>query len=362
MRDAFGQVINYIGIQADITLRKQAQEELRHSQQALQSQLLELLTNVKEASQGNLMGAENTFGEVGVVADVFNTIINNLRQIVTQVKQAAYQVNLSLGENSGTIQQLANEALTQAQEITDALEEVDKINFLIQSVADNAHQVAEVAYTASHKAEVAGSAMEKTVQSVLNFQQTITEKANKVKDVGETSEKISFVVSLIKQIAMQTNLLAINASIEAAWVGKEGQGVTMVAEEIGQLAAQSVEATKEIQQMLENIEWETREVVKAIELGTREVVEGTNLVKDAKHNLGQILEMSREIDYLAQSISSATVSQAENSQAIASLMQQIADASERTANSSYIVSDSLQQTQDVAWQLEESVGAFKTGA
>ncbi|MBW4609573.1 MAG: PAS domain-containing protein [Hassallia sp. WJT32-NPBG1] len=363
VRDSFGQVTNYIGVQADITLRKQAEEELRLSQQALQSQLLQLLTNVKDASQGDLtVGAENIVGEVGVVADVFNTIIYNLRQIVNQVKLAASQVNLSLDENSGVIQQLANKTFTQSQEINYTLEEVDKINFFIQTVADDARQVSEFTYTASDTATTAQVALDNTVQSIFNLQQIVIKNVNKVKRLGESSQQISFVMSLIKQIVLQTNLLAINANIEAAWVGKEGRGFTIVAEQIGKLAAQSQEAMKEVQQMLEDIEMETSEVVKNIETGTGEVLEGANMIKDAKHNLGKILELSRQIDDLAQSIKEATVFQAENSSAIASLMQNLAAASEETANSSYFVCKSLQQTQQVTMLLEDSVNAFKTDA
>lgn len=363
VRDSFGQVINYIGVQADITLRKQAEEELRLSQQALQSQLLELLINVKEASLGDLtVGAENIAGEVGIVADVFNTIIHNLRQIVNQVKLAAYQVNLSLDENSGVIQQLANETLTQAREINYAEDEVNKINLFIQTVADDARQVSQIACTTSDTAATAQTAIDNTVQSIFNLQHTVIEKVNKVKRLGEPSQKIALVASLIKQIALQTNLLAINANIEAAWVGKEGRGFTIVAEQIGQLAAQSQEVIKEVQKMLENIEMESSEVVKSIEIRTREVLEKANTIKDAKHNLGQILELSRQIDDLAQSIMNATVSQTQSSSALASLMQHLTAASEHTANSSYMVFNSLQQTQQVTLQLEESVGEFKTDA
>ncbi len=363
VRDSFGQVINYIGVQSDITRRKQAEEKLKLSQQALQSQLLELLINVKEASGGDLtVGAENIDGEVGVVADVFNTIIYNLRQIVNQVKLATYQVNLSLDENSGVIQQLANQALTQAQEINYTLEEVNKINFFIQTVADDARQLSEIAYTSSDTAATTQAAIDNTVENILNLQQTVIEKVNKVKRLGESSQKISFVVSLIKQIALQTNLLAINTNIETSQVGKEGRGFKIVIEQIGQLAAQCVEVTKEVEQILENIEMETSEVVKTIEIGTREVLEKANMIKDVKRNLGQIKDASHQIDDLAQSIKGATASQAQSSSAIASLMQHLVTASEDTANSSYMVSKSLQQTQQVTLQLEDSVNAFKTDA
>jgi methyl-accepting chemotaxis protein PixJ len=363
VRDSFGQVVNYIGVQADISRRKQAEEELKLSQQALQSQLLEILMNVQEASKGNLtVGAENNADETGVVADVFNTIIHNLRQIVNQVKVAAYQVNLSLDENSGVIQQLTNQALTQAQEINYTLEEVNKINFFIQRVADDAHQLSEIAYTTSEAAATTQAAIENTVESIFNLEQTIIEKVNKVKRLGESSQRISFVVSLLKQILLQTNLLAINSNIETAGVSKEGRGFKIVVEQIAQLAAQSQEVTKEVQQMLENIEMETSEVVKTIEIGTREVLEKANMITNVKHNLGQILEVSHRIDDLAQSINGATGSQSESSSAIASLMQHLITASENTANTSDMVSNSLQQTQQVTLQLEDSINAFKTDA
>lgn len=361
VRDAFGQVINYIGVQSDITLRKQAEEELKRSQEALQSQLLKLLTDVKEAS-GNLAAGEISTSEIGVVADVFNTIIQNLRQIATQVKTTAYQVNVSLEENSSAIAQLADEALKHGEEISHALEEMDKMNLSIQIVADSARQAAEVANTTSNTAQAAGFAIDNTVSSILNLQRTITEKANKVKRLGESSQKISYVVSLIGQIALQTNLLAINAKIEAVGVGKEGRGLAIVAEQIAKLAEQSIEATKEIQEMLENIELETSEVVKAIQLGTIELVEGVNFVQDAKYNLEQILEVSCQIDNLVHSISTATACQTQTYHAIALQMKEIASASQSTADSSRMVSNSLQQTQQVAQQLQASVGIFNTGS
>jgi methyl-accepting chemotaxis protein len=189
----------------------------------------------------------------------------------------------------------------------------------------------------------------------------VAETAKKVKRLGESSQQISKVVSLINQIALQTNLLAINAGIEAARAGEEGQGFAVVAEEVGELAARSAAATKEIEQIVENIQQETASVVEAMELGTTQVVEGTHLVEDAKQSLSQILEVSRQIDALVQSISSATVSQVETSQTITELMKDIAKVSERTSDSTRRVAGSLQQTVEIAQELQASVGTFKVG-
>lgn len=361
VRDTNGNISHFVGVQSDITERKRAEEELRLSKEALQLQLVELIDDVNEVANGNLTArAEVTSGQIGVVSDFFNTIIESLRDIVIQVKQAAKQVNLSVGENSDAIQSLANEALKQAEEITRTLEEVDQMNLSIQAVANSANQAAEIARSASNTALTAGQAMELTVATILNLRKTISETADKIRHFGESSQEISKAVTLIDQIALQTNLLSINASIEASRAGEESQGFVVVAQEVGRLAAQSIQATQEIEYIVQTITEETNEIVQAIELGTTQVVEGAHLVKETKHSLQQIVEVSHQIDKLVQSISQATVSQAQTSQAVTLLMKEIAKTSEHTAHSSRNVSMSLQQTVEVAQELQESVSVFKT--
>jgi methyl-accepting chemotaxis protein len=337
-------------------------QEQRREKEALQLQLLELLSDVEGAARGDLtVRADVTVGEIGTVADFFNAVIESLRGIVTQVKKAATQVNTSLGENEGAIRQLSAEALKQAEDTTRTLDSVEQMTHSIQQVAENARQAAAVARTASTTAEAGGMAMDRSVQNILSLRQTVAETAKKVKRLGESSQQISKVVSLINQIALQTNLLAINAGIEAARAGEEGQGFAVVAEEVGELAARSAAATKEIEKIVENIQQGTSEVVEAMELGTTQVVEGTHLVEDAKQSLSKILDVSRQIDTLVQSISSATVSQVETSQAVTELMKEIAKVSERTSNSTRQVSGSLKETVGIAQELQASVGTFKVG-
>lgn len=339
---------------------EQGSEDERQQKEALQMQLLELLGEVEGAASGDLtVRADVTTGEIGTVADFFNSIVENLRLIVTQVKQAAYQVNYAIGSNQGAMRELAEDAITQASEINRTLDAVDQMTYSIQYVAENAQQAAYVAQNASHTAKKSGKAMDMTVQNILHLRETVGETAKKVKRLGESTQQISRVVSLINQIAMQTNLLAINAGIEAARAGEEGQGFAVVAEEVGELAARSAAATKEIEQIVENIQRETSEVVQAMEVGTAQVVEGTRIVEDAKHSLSQILDVSRQIDSLVQSISTATTSQVETSQTVGNLMREIAKVSERTSYSSRQVSESLQQTAVISQELQETVETFK---
>ena len=367
VRDASERVTNFIGVQTDVTDRKRAEEEIRRSEElqrqqkeSLQRQLTKLVTDIEGASRGDLtVRAEVKAGEIGIVADFFNYLVESLQQLVTSVKKAASQVNVSFGENEPAIRKLADEALNQAEEITRTLDSVEQMTQSIQEVANSARKAAVVARTASTTAEAGEVAMDLTVNSILRLRDTVAEAATKVKRLGESSQQISKVVFLINQIALQTNVLAINASIEANRAGSEGRGFAVVAEEVGQLAAKSSQATKEIEQIVENIQLETSDVVKAMELGTTQVIEGTHLVENSKQSLGQMLDVSYQIDQLVQSVSSATVSQARTSQAVTNLMKELAKVSERTSDSSRQVSISLQQTVEVTQQLQASVGTFK---
>ena len=349
-------------VQQQISAQAQVEraEEERQRNEVLQRELVQLLNEMEEASNGNLtVRTELTAGEIGIIGDVFNAIIENLRTIVVQVKQATGQVNSSIDESEGAIQQLADEALAQMDEITNTLNSVEQMSTSIQDVADNARQAAEVAQVASNAAQDSGTAMDRTVDSILDLRSTVAETGKKVKQLGESSQQISQVVSLINEIAMKTNLLAVNASIEAAHAGEEGQGFAVVASEVGQLAEQSAAATKEIEQIVKNIQMGTRDVVEAMERGTTQVVEGTQLVQETKQGLGQIVEVSQQIDTLLQSISKATVSQAETSQTVTQLMQQITQASKRTSESSRQVAGTLHNTVEVARELESAVDQFK---
>jgi methyl-accepting chemotaxis protein PixJ len=347
-------------IQANVS-QKEAEAKLsRREKEDMQKHLLQILEEVKDISKGDLtVSATLVEGDMANVSEFFNAVVESLRQVVTQVKTAAGQVNYSLGQNERAVTQLANEAFKQADEINRTLNSMQILAVSAQSVADSTRNASEIAHSASSTIASGNKAVDKTMQSILNLRATVAATAKKVKRLGESSQKISKVVSLINEIAVQTNFLAINASIEASRAGEDSKGFVTMAEEVGALATRSATATREIEQLIGNIQTQTSEVVSAMEMGTSQVVEGSQLVEDAQRSLAQINQVSRQIDDLVKSISEATVSQAATSECVAGLMKDIAQVSGRTASSSRQISKSLQATVQVAEQLQHSVSKFK---
>ncbi|MEL6854518.1 MAG: GAF domain-containing protein, partial [Cyanobacteria bacterium J06607_13] len=345
--------------EAAMVQAKTLAEELTQRQEALQMQLVDLLSDVESAADGDLtVRADVTAGEIGTVADFFNAIVENLSQVVTQVKASAMQVNDSLGKNEGAIRVLASEAEQQAAQTTRTLASVGSMTTSIQQVAQQAQEAAAVAKTASETATLGGEAMELTVSNIMSLRQTVGQTAKKVKRLGESSQQITKAVLLINQISQQTNLLAINAGIEAARAGEDGQGFAAVAEEVSELASRSASATEEIERIVEAIQRETGDVVEAIEQSTSQVVEGTRRVEDAKASLTQILSGSQKMDELARQISEATSSQVATSSTVSALMEEIAQLAQRTSESSQQVAKALDETLSVSQSLQSQVATF----
>jgi len=335
----------------------------RQRSEAIQSELITLLTDVEGAVNGDLtVRAQISAGEIGIVADFFNAIVESLREVVTQVKLATLQVNTSVNTNNESIRSLAKDATLQAEQLDGALQSVEQMTNSIQQVASNAKQAADASNVAAETAETGNFAIEQSALSILQLRQTVAETAKKVKRLGEASQQISKVVVLIDQIALKTNMLAVNASIEAARAGEEGRGFAVVAEEVGALAAQSATATKEIARIVESIQQETSEVVESMEASTLQVVEGTNKVEDARKSLSQIVEVARKVNELFQGISIATTSQVQTSQSVKQVMENLSTQSQKSSETSREVALSLQETANVASKLQASVETFKVDA
>ncbi|MFN3680002.1 methyl-accepting chemotaxis protein [Thermosynechococcus sp.] len=358
LAQSFNQMTDTIQ-QITLDAQKKA-EEIERQRDDLQRQVIRLLDDVEGAARGDLtVQAEVTADVLGAVADSFNLTIHNLRMIVQQVKVAAQQVSRGAAENEAFARSLSADALRQAEELAVTLNSVQMMTNAIQRVAESAQEANEVARNASETALRGGEAVERTVAGILQIRETVAETTRKVKRLAESSQEIAKIVGVISSIANRTNLLALNASIEAARAGEAGRGFAVVADEVRQLADRSAKASKEIEQIVLQIQSETGAVMTAMEEGTQQVIEGTKRAEQAKHALEDIIQVSSQIDTLVRSITNATVEQTESARAMAQVMQSIELTAQATSQEAQRVSDSLQGLVSVARNLQASVERFR---
>ncbi|MEB3213199.1 MAG: methyl-accepting chemotaxis protein [Leptolyngbyaceae bacterium] len=360
----FKQLSTQLGLVLDrVNLLKQSEgqaEEQRRLKEELQRRALEMLQEVDPIGRGDLtVAARVTPDEIGTIADSYNLIVSSLKKIVIQVKEAATEVNNTTRENETSVRVLSSEAARQLIEITNALSQVEQMTNAIREVAANAEQAERAVQQAAQTVSEGDEAMNRTVDGIQSIRATVAETAKKVKHLGESSQKISTVVELISTFAAQTNMLALNASIEASRAGEEGRGFAVVAEEVRGLARQSAEATEEIRKLVADIQVETNEVVTAMEEGTEQVVVGTKLVDDTRHSLDKINDVSNLISQLVASIAQATVVQTQAAETVTHTVKDVAQIATKTSDEANRVSTSFEKLRDVADNLQQSIGQFK---
>ena len=355
---SFNQMIQSIMSSTTEAQRKAAEQE--QAKEDLQRQVIRLLDDVEGAARGDLtVQAEVTADVLGAVADSFNLTIQNLREIVNQVKIAARQVNDGSRENEAFARSLSSDALRQAEELSVTLNSVQMMTESIQRVAESAREADQVAKLASETAIKGGEAVERTVAGIMDIRETVAETTRKVKRLGESSQEISKIVGLISSIASRTNLLALNASIEAARAGDAGRGFAIVADEVRQLADRAAKASKEIEQIVLQIQSETSSVQQAMEVGTQQVIDGTKRAEQARQSLSDIIQVSHRIETLVISITEDTVKQTETSRTVSQVMQSVELSAQETSQESQRVSASLQNLVSVARSLQDSVERFR---
>ncbi|MEN9236866.1 MAG: methyl-accepting chemotaxis protein [Thermostichus sp. DG_1_6_bins_120] len=360
LADSFNQMVS--AIEANFSELNQRAAEQGQAKEDLQRQVIRLLDDVEGAARGDLtVRAEVTADVLGAVADSFNLTIRSLRDIVSQVKRAAAAVNDAALQNEDSARSLSADALRQAEDISTALNSIQVMTDSIQEVASNAREATNVTAQATEAASRGGEAVDRTVSGILEIRETVAETTRKVKRLAESSQEISKIVALISQIASRTNLLALNASIEAARAGESGRGFAIVADEVRQLADRAAKASKEIEQIVLQIQSETGNVMTAMEEGTQLVIEGTRRAEQAKNSLDEIIDVSRRIDVLVRAISQATVQQTETSRSVAQVMQSVELTANETSKEAQKVATSLQQLVSIARELQTSVGRFRVG-
>lgn len=364
-KDEFGQLANSFNqmtrfIESTTAEVQRKAEEQEKAKEDLQRQVIRLLDDVEGAARGDLtVQAEVTADILGAVADSFNLTIYNLQKIVKQVKVAAQEVNKGAAENEEFARGLSSDALRQAEELAVSLNSVQMMTTSIQQVADSARAADQVAQKATEAALKGGESVESTVAGILQIRETVAESTRKVKRLAESSQEISKIVGLISQIASRTNLLALNASIEAARAGESGRGFAVVADEVRQLADRAAKSSKEIEQIVLQIQGETSSVMMAMEEGTQQVIEGTQRAEQAKHSLDDIIQVSSQINQLVGSITKATAEQTETSRYVSQVMQSVELTAQETSQEAQRVSDSLRGMVSVASELQSSVERFR---
>jgi methyl-accepting chemotaxis protein len=257
------------------------------------------------------------------------------------------------------IQKLSADSSQQAAEIAIALEVIQAMDVASQAVALNAEQAEQAVQQAAQTVAKGDTVMNLTVEGIQAVQSTVLETARKVKLLGESSEQISTIVDLITTFASQTNLLAFNATVEAARVGEAGLGFAAIANEVQELARQSKEALEEIKSVTSSIQVATQEVVKEIESEITQVKTGTRLVNETRQSLNQITQVSTHIGSLVEAIAQATLVQSQASETVTQTMKGVATVANQTSTEADQALSSFERLQEVAEVLQAGVGRFK---
>ncbi|MEM7065157.1 MAG: GAF domain-containing protein [Cyanobacteria bacterium P01_B01_bin.77] len=364
-----------IGLQLNIALQqadylKQLQEKNttlaaaaakeKASKELLQQQVSRLLSDVYPALDGDLtVRAPVTDTEVGTVASAYNNTLQSLQKIVLEVKQAAEQVGQTSQFSRTSMTSLNQQAQKQALALDQTLMQVQEMMSLTETVADDAQQVETAVQQANLTIQSGDTAMNNTVASIMAIRSTVADTSQRIKRLSESSQKISKVVNLISHFTSQTQLLSLNASIEATRAGEYGRGFAVVADEVRSLARQSAAAATEIEQLVQDIQIGTAEVSTAMETGIQQVAEGTGLVTDTRHNLTAIVEATGQISKLIEGITQITHRQVSEFKDVTVTVNEATEIANQTSTESEQLTQSIHQLLATAEALQASTDKFK---
>ncbi len=325
-----------------------------------QEAIMRLLDEMGSLAEGDLT-VKTTVSEdiTGAIADSVNYAIDELRSLVTTINETSEQVSSSAQETQTTARHLANAAEQQAQRISTATSAINQIASSMDDVSKNSAESADVAERsvkiASHGAEV----VRETISGMDSIRDQIQETSKRIKRLGESSQEIGSIVELINDIAEQTNILALNAAIQAASAGEAGRGFAVVADEVQRLAERSTSATKRIETLVQTIQSDTNEAVNSMEQTTAEVVAGARLAEDAGSALGDIERVSHDLSALIQNISTAAREQSAAATDISVSMNAIQEITSQTSQGASQTADSIGTLAQLASDLRRSVAHFK---
>lgn len=343
-------------LEAEAEVRAEEEQANQRNQQAI----LRLLDELGDLADGDLT-VETTVTEdfTGAIADSINFTIDQLRSLVSTINETAVKVTGAAQETQSTAKHLAEASDHQAQEIAGASAAVNQMAMSIDQVSANALESSSVAERSVEIANKGADVVRATINGMDTIREQIQETSKRIKRLGESSQEIGDIVSLINDIADQTNILALNAAIQASMAGDAGRGFAVVADEVQRLAERASAATKQIEALVKTIQNDTNEAVISMEQTTAQVVNGARLAQDAGVALGEIETVSKSLADLIQNISNAARQQAASAGQISKTMNVIQEITSQTSAGTTATANSIGHLADLANQMRNSVAGFK---
>ena len=325
-----------------------------------QEAILRLLDELSSLADGDLtVQATVTEDITGAIADSINYAIEALRELVATINESAITLDAAAKQTQGAAGQLAKASVAQSKQIGLASESVGAMAGSTEEVSGNAERSADVARHSVDVANKGSQAVRRTIDGMNAIRETIQETSKRIKRLGESSQEIGNIVELINDIAEQTNILALNASIQASMAGEAGRGFAVVADEVQRLAERAANATKQIEVLVRTIQADTNEAVVSLERSTTDVVGGALLAENAGAALQEIEQVSNQIASLVQNISSSSREQSSAAQDISKNMHVLREISTQTAENTAATSDSVAKLAELSAQLRKSVSGFR---
>jgi len=338
--------------------RKQLEEQASQNERN-QAAILQLLDEIADLAEGDLtIHASVTENFTGAIADSINFAIDQMRGLVSNINDLSVQVAKAASETQSTASNLASAAENQAREIGAASQAINEMAVSIDHVSSNAAESAAVADRAVEIANNGSDVVQDTITGMDTIRGQIQETSKRIKRLGESSQEIGDIVSLINDIADQTNILSLNAAIQASMAGDAGRGFAVVADEVQRLAERSSAATKQIAALVKTIQTDTNEAVISMEQTTTEVVNGAKRAQDAGVALEEIENVSTSLAELIQNISNAARQQAASAGHISNTMNVIQDITAQTVSATDQTASSIGKLAGMANQMRESVEGF----
>ncbi|MGQ9866753.1 MAG: methyl-accepting chemotaxis protein [Pseudanabaenaceae cyanobacterium] len=299
--------------------------QFRSEKEALAQKLGEVQGQIERIAK-EILHLEVPEGESGLEG-LLQLVAERIGEMMERLRVTARESRQNLQQTAQTLAAVQESHTAQAERIAQTLTSVQDMAAAAHRLAASAQQAATATVQSRENLERSDAAIEQTVQGILSLRATVDSTLRKIKRLGDSSRRIYKVVSLINDLSVQTNYLAINASIEARKAGVGGRGFALIAEEVGVLASQAAAATKEVEQLIATIQAETQEAIGAMEKGNADSIASMDQVSHTQKELVQIKEVAQQIESLVRSMSEATTAQTQTSEAVATSMQELAKAS-----------------------------------